>query len=101
MCACDYYHLPMEKEKPKILVRDVLTEQVLYSTALEDAEKAYAYAAHLEELGLDVAVIHPTLSETLTSSLGLSKEETSEYMKSMDEEIEAHEGSCCFEEKLH
>lgn len=82
---------------PKIKVIDVTTEQVLFECALKESEKAYVYAAQMEEMGLDVKVVDPTLSQTLTSALGLSNEEKAAYEKSMDEEIEEHEGSCCFE----
>lgn len=94
----------MEKSKPKILVRDVQTQQILFECAIADAEKAYQFAAEMEEMGLDLEVVSPTLTETLSSSLGLSREAQEEYKKSMEEEMEHHEGSCCFEEtpdKVH
>ena len=96
--VCDYYHRTMEKEKPKILVRDVVTQQVLFDCALSDSEKAWQFAAEMEEMGLDVEVVAPTLSETLSHSLGLSRTQLEEYKKSLDEEMEAHEGSCCFKD---
>lgn len=87
----------MEKEKLKIQVLDVQTDQILFECSIGDSEKAYEYAAQMEEMGLDVKVQSPTLSQTLTSSLGLSREEIAEYERSMEEEIEHHDGSCCFE----
>lgn len=63
-----------------------------------ESEKAYAFAAEMEEMGLEIEVISPTLTDTLSESLGLTKEQLQEYKNSMEEEIEAHEGSCCFEE---
>lgn len=96
----------MGKETLKIQVRDVQTEQVLFECSLSEAEKAYAHAAELEEMGLDVKVVDPTLSETLTSALGLSVEQVRKYEESMIEEMEDHDGSCCFvdadeEKKIH
>jgi tRNA A-37 threonylcarbamoyl transferase component Bud32 len=88
----------MEKEKSKIVVRDVHTKQVLFECLVDESEKAYQFAAEMEELGLDIEVLSPTLSETLSNSLGLSKEALQQYKKSMEEEMEAHEGSCCFED---
>lgn len=88
----------MEKEKSKIIVRDVHTQQTLFECSMNEAEKAYAFAAEMEEMGLDIEVINPTLSETLSKSLGLSKEQLQEYKESMEEEMEHHEGSCCFKE---
>lgn len=82
---------------PKIKVIDQGTEQVLFECEIKDAEKAYQYAAQMEELGLDVKVINPSLSETLTTSLGLSKEEVAAYEASMEQELEDHDGSCCAE----
>ncbi len=88
----------MEKEISKIRVVDSDTRQVLFECSLEESEKAYQFAAALEEMGLSVEVMHPTLSETLTDSLGLSNEERRRYEKSVEEEIEHHDGSCCFED---
>jgi hypothetical protein len=93
----DNYHLTMEKEKSKIQVLDTLTGQKLFECDLNEAQKAYHFAAEMETLGLDIEVKNPTLSETLSNSLGLSDKEISAYKESMEEEIEGHEGSCCFE----
>ena len=100
----DNYHLPMEKEISKIRVVDTDTRQVLFECGIDESEKAYQFAAGMEEMGLSVDVINPTLSETLTDSLGLSNEERRQYEKSLEEEIEHHDGSCCFEDadkKVH
>ncbi|HXH75770.1 MAG TPA: hypothetical protein VNJ08_12425 [Bacteriovoracaceae bacterium] len=94
----------MEKEKPKIRVVDVQSGQTLFECSLEDSDNAYKFAAQMEEMGLDIKVVSPTLTDTLSSSLGLSAQQTDEYRKSLDEEMEQHEGSCCFEEsdkKIH
>lgn len=88
----------MEKSKPKILVRDVQTQAVLFECAIEESEKAYQFAAEMEEMGLDIEVVSPTLGETLSNSLGLSKEAQEKYKESLEEEMDSHEGSCCFEE---
>lgn len=88
----------MEKSKPKILVRDVHTQQVLFECAISESEKAYQFAAEMEEMGLDIEVIAPTLGETLSNSLGLSREDLEKYKESLEEEMDSHEGSCCFED---
>lgn len=88
----------MEKETLKITVLEAYTRQVLFECPLEDSEKAYAYAATLEKEGVDIIVQNPTLSETLTQSLGLSNEAQAEYQASMEREMEEHDGSCCFKE---
>lgn len=87
----------MEKEKPKFRVQDVHTGHTLFECSIADSEKAYGFAAEMEEMGLDVQVIAPTLTDTLSSSLGLSNEQRAELEKTLEEEIESH-GSCCFEE---
>jgi hypothetical protein len=95
----------MEKEISKIRVVETDTRQVLFECGIDESDKAYQFAAEMEELGLSVDVLNPTLSETLTDSLGLSNEERRKYEASMEEELEHHEGSCCFEEpgdkKIH
>jgi hypothetical protein len=88
----------MEKEKLKIQVRDVETKQVLFECALSESEKAWQFAAEMEEMGLDIEVISPTLGETLSTSLGLSREQQQEYQNSLEEEMDSHEGSCCFKD---
>jgi tRNA A-37 threonylcarbamoyl transferase component Bud32 len=86
----------MEKEKPKIKVIDVQTEQVLFECSIEHAEKAHQFAAEMEEMGLDLKVLTPTMTDTLSHSLGLSREAHEAYKQSLEEEMEHHEGSCCF-----
>ena len=88
----------MGKEKSKIQVRDVLSGAVLFECSMEESHKAYAFAAEMENLGLDIDLRSPTLTETLSNSLGLSQEEKETYRLSLDEEIDSH-GSCCFEDQ--
>lgn len=88
----------MENEKPKIQVLDVNTQQVLFETSLEHSEEAGRFAAEMEEIGLDVKIVTPTLAETLTNSLGYSQETMNDYLESMDHELEHHEGSCCVDD---
>ena len=103
--ARDYYHRTMVKEKSKIFVRDVQTQQTLFECSVQESEKAWQFAAEMEEMGLDIEVISPTLSDTLSSSLGLTSEQQEALKESMEEEMEAHEGSCCFtkdeDKKIH
>lgn len=88
----------MEKSTPKIRVLDRETGQCLFECAVQESEKAYQFAAEMEEMGLDLKVEVPTLSDTLSQSLGLSREAQEAYKSSLEEEMEQHEGSCCFEE---
>lgn len=89
----------MEKSKPKIFVKDVQTEQILFECELNESEKAYQFAAQMEQMGLDIKVVAPTLGETLSNSLGLTREQQEEYKESMEHEMETHDGSCCFKEE--
>lgn len=85
---------------PKIQVQDVQTGQVLFECELDESEKAYHFAGEMEEMGLDIKVVNPTLSETLTTSLGLSNEQVRGYEASMEQEMEDHDGSCCVENSV-
>jgi hypothetical protein len=76
-------------------VIDVQTGQTLLECGLDESEKAHHFAAELDLMGLEVKIINPTLSETLSHSLGLSHVQQKEYLDSLDEEMENHEGSCC------
>lgn len=87
----------MEKEKFKILVIDVQTNQVLFECPISQSERAYTFAAEMEQIGLEIKVIAPTFTDTLTTSLGLTKEAREHYNEGLQEEFEQHEGSCCFE----
>ncbi len=84
---------------PKIRVLDQQTNQVLFECSLEESEKAYQFAAEMEEMGLDLRVDAPTLGQTLSESLGLNREQQQAYKDSLEEEMDEHEGSCCFKDE--
>ena len=86
----------MEKEMPKIRVLDLQSGQTLFECSIQESEKAYQFAAQMEEMGLELKVVVPTLSDTLSTSLGLSRDEQAAYEASLEEEMDEHEGSCCF-----
>lgn len=88
----------MKKEMTKIQVVETEDHQVLFECAVHESEKAYSFAAEMDNMGISVKVISPTLSQTLSDSLGLSREELARYEASMEEEMEHHEGSCCFKD---
>lgn len=85
----------MKKDMPKIQVLDNQTEQVLFECDIDQAEKAYEFAAEMEEMGLDLKVVNPTLADTLSSSLGLSGRALVDYRDSIQEEMEDHDAGCC------
>jgi len=74
----------------RVQVIDNLSGQVLFETAIDSIEMAYLKAAEYEEMGLDVKVLAPGLTESLISSLGASDEEIAEYKKGLEEEISSH-----------
>lgn len=87
----------MVKEKLKIQVQELNTGTTLQEFDLHQMDAAYALAASLEEMGLDIHIHNPSISDTLSHSLGLSEEEDKIYQESLKEEMEDHLGSsCCF-----
>ena len=80
----------------QVRVLDSLSKTILFETSIDKISDAYSFAAQMEEMGLDIKVIVPTLSATLSSSLGLSKDQQLAYEDSLEQEMEEHEGSCCF-----
>ncbi len=89
----------MKKEILKIKIIDKQTQQILFEYPINEADQAYAQAGQLEEMGLDIMISMPTLSESLSQSLGHGPQVTAAYLESVEEEIEHHEGSCCFEDE--
>ncbi len=81
---------------PKIRVIELQTGNTLLESQLSESDYAYQFAGEMERIGIDVKVEMPTLSETLSLSLGLSVEQTQAFEESLAEEIEQHEDSCCF-----
>lgn len=79
----------------KVKVIDVGSEEVLYTCEIQKLQSAFKFAAEMEELGLDVKVIAPSVTQTLCDSLGIESDERMDYEDSVMKEIDDHEGSCC------
>ena len=79
----------------KITVIDVSSEKILFECHIDDSEQAFAFAAQMEEMGLEVSVIAPTITQSLCHSLGLDPESQEDYEESVVAELEDHDGSCC------
>jgi hypothetical protein len=79
----------------KIKVVDVESETVLFECELNESEKAYEYAAEMEKLGLDVIIKNPTVTQTLSESLGISTEDSERLEEELAEEIEGHNCEPC------
>ena len=69
----------------------------LYQFDLDQYDQAYEKLIELEEMGLEVTIKVPSVTETLCDTLGLSAEEQEDYEQSVVAEIEDHDGSCCAE----
>lgn len=70
------------------------SEQLLASYTLEEREKAFNYAAELEEMGIEVTIKEPSLPETLINSLGATSTDRATLQKEIDEEIDSHGSDC-------
>ena len=88
----------MEKEILKIKILDKQTQHILFECGIHEIDNAYAQASLFEEMGLDVIVVVPTLGESLSRSLGHGPQVTAGYIESLNEEMDQHEGSCCFDD---
>jgi hypothetical protein len=79
----------------KVKVIAVYTDEVLLEVPMEQMAVAYEYAAQMDEMGIEVKVVAPTIADTLSSSLGLTVDDHEKLQTSIEEEIEDHDGSCC------
>lgn len=85
----------------KVQVISIESNEVLFSCEISEEEKAYAYATQMEEIGVDVKIVSPNVTDTLSDALGLDTENQEKFQESIFEEIHDHEGqeensdSCC------
>ena len=79
----------------KVKIIDTNSEEVLFECDMSDIESAYQRAAEFEEMGLDIRILAPTITQTLSDSLGIEHDELEEYEQSVVAEIHDHDGSCC------
>ncbi|MCB9061207.1 MAG: hypothetical protein H6622_06770 [Halobacteriovoraceae bacterium] len=76
-------------------IRDRFSQQVLYSDVLENSELVYKKAVEYEQMGLDVEIVSPGVSEQLARELGATEEDLEKLKKIISYEIDSHEDSCC------
>ena len=76
-----------------VYVIDSLSKSILFETSIEKISDAYAFATQMEEVGLDIEIIAPSLAESLIQSLGANDQEIEDYKKSLNKEIEDHDAS--------
>lgn len=79
----------------KVKVIDIHSQEVLFECSIEVIESAFEYAAQMEELGIAVQILSPTITDTLCESLGIERDEKEEYDNSVIAEISDHDGGCC------
>lgn len=80
----------------KVIASD--TNETLMVTDMTNLDQAYKFASEMDELGICVEVLAPTITETLSETLGLSIDDKYHYEKSVTDELEDHDGSCCVKE---
>ncbi|GAB4010425.1 MAG: hypothetical protein Fur0010_03080 [Bdellovibrio sp.] len=69
--------------------------QVLFECPIEESDRAYNFAREMEEMGVEVKLLSPSLPQTLVNSLGMKEEDQEQFIASVDYEIEDHEVGCC------
>lgn len=82
----------------EIKVIETSNNQTLFSCSIDEADKAYKFASEMEEIGIDIKIVSPSIAETLGETLGVKQEEMDEFKESMEAEIASHldSDSCCF-----
>jgi len=74
-----------------VKIIDINTENVLFECPLEDIEQAYKQAHNFEQMGLEVKIQAPSITQTLAHSLGKTGTELEEYNKSVQHEMDDHD----------
>lgn len=83
----------MTQSKIKILNKQ--TNEELYSFDISEHAEAYEKAKDLEEMGLDILISTPGVTQTLCDTLGIENDAREDYENSVAAEMHDHEGSCC------
>lgn len=64
--------------------------QILKEFSFEQLSDAYTYAEEMENLGIEISVIAPSLPETLLNSLGAKKGDTDKLRSEIEKELTSH-----------
>lgn len=78
----------------KIKIYEINTSELLSSFDLDQSEQAYAYAKQMEEMGIEIKMVNPSVNHSLGASLGMSEDQLQNLTIAIDEEIDSH-NSCC------
>ena len=84
--------------KTKVRLIEKNSGMVLFECEPSQVDLAYEKAADFEQMGLDVKIEQPTVNQTLADSLGVDGASLAEFEESLVQEMEDHDGSCCFTE---
>lgn len=76
-------------------------DQILFECAVEEADKAWDYARQMEEIGIAVKLVSPSLPESLAKILGGNESELEKLRHELDEEIDSHIGCCNQQDDEH
>ncbi|MBC7428813.1 MAG: hypothetical protein H7336_09400 [Bacteriovorax sp.] len=77
----------------QVRVIDSLSKTVLFETTMDKISDAYSFATQMEEAGLDIEVVAPSLAETLITSLGADEKDIAKFKEGLQEEIDEHDES--------
>ena len=76
-----------------VRVIDSISKTVLFETTMEKISDAYSFATQMEEAGLDIEILAPSLAETLITSLGADEDDVSKFNQSLQDELDEHDDS--------
>ena len=86
-----------------VKVIELNDRQELFECEIHEIDKAYKFASDMEQMGIDVKIISPSITRELSHSLGVSEEDWKKIAASLDDEIADHQAeeidSCCANKK--
>jgi predicted amino acid-binding ACT domain protein len=74
----------------RVQVLDQISGQILFECPIEEMDLAYKKAHEYEEMGLDIKIQAPGITETLIKSLGASEADIAKLKQELIDELEGH-----------
>jgi len=74
-----------------VQIIDKNTENILFECSVDSIEQAYKQAQSFEEMGLEVHIQAPSITQTLAHSLGKTGQELKDYNDSVEHEMDDHD----------
>jgi hypothetical protein len=85
----------MQNKTPNsIKVMEINSGEVLFETDMNNSELAYQQATIFENMGIDVQVKMPGVTESLARELGVTDEQLRILEEILEQEILSHDDSC-------